>query len=155
MSLTFRSASMGQLVIVNAPSSFALIWSMIKPWLSKETVEKVEILGNDYKEHLLKLVDDDCLPSTLGGTCECKEQGGCHLSGAGPWLDGRVGWGPKANSKEKSLFADRASRADSAEDVEDHRDFVSLSNGSALRLVQPVEDGQIHGLEVDNRAAER
>jgi hypothetical protein len=149
---------MGQLAIVNAPSSFTLIWSIIKPWLSKETAEKVDILGSDYKEQLLKLVDEDCLPSTLGGTCNCKEQGGCHLSGAGPWMDGRVGWGPKANSKEESLSADSgaphvgASGAGSAGAVGDRKDFVSLSNGSALD--RPIEDGHIYELEVHKEAAE-
>ncbi|KAJ6559210.1 CRAL TRIO domain-containing protein [Mycena vulgaris] len=89
--------TMGQLAIVNAPSSFAFIWSIIKGWLSKETAEKVDILGSDYKKVLLDLIDADALPSTLGGNCECEE--GCHLSSAGPWLDGRVGWGPKSKAK--------------------------------------------------------
>lgn len=88
---------MGQLAIVNAPSTFTAIWAIMKPWLSKETAEKVDILGSNYKDVLLNLVDADCLPSTLGGTCECKDQGGCHLSGAGPWMDGRVGWGKPNN----------------------------------------------------------
>lgn len=88
---------MGQLAIVNAPSSFTFIWSVIKSWLSKETAEKVDILGSDYKKVLLELVDADNLPSTLGGNCRC--EGGCHLSSVGPWLDGRVGWGPKSKAK--------------------------------------------------------
>lgn len=69
---------------------------MIKPWLAKETAEKVDIYGSNYKEVLLELVDVDSLPSTLGGNCKCEGEGGCHLSGVGPWLEGRVGWGPKA-----------------------------------------------------------
>ncbi|GLB38312.1 putative protein with domain in homologues of a S [Lyophyllum shimeji] len=85
--------TMGQLAIVNAPSTFTVIWSIIKPWLAKETADKVDILGSDYKDVLLKLVDADCLPSTLGGTCECTEHGGCHKSCPGPWMEGRVGWG--------------------------------------------------------------
>ncbi|KAJ7288353.1 CRAL-TRIO domain-containing protein [Mycena rebaudengoi] len=88
--------TMGSLAIVNAPSSFTFIWSMIKPWLAKETAEKVDIYGSNYKEVLLELVDVDSLPSTLGGNCKCEGEGGCHLSGVGPWLEGRVGWGPKA-----------------------------------------------------------
>ncbi|KAH0586157.1 hypothetical protein H2248_007422 [Termitomyces sp. 'cryptogamus'] len=84
--------TMGQLAIVNAPSIFPVIWGMIKPWISKETADKVDILGSDYKDVLLKLIDADCLPSSLGGTCECPEYGGCHKSCPGPWMDGRVGW---------------------------------------------------------------
>lgn len=35
---------MAKLAIVNAPSSFTFIWSVVKPWLSKETAEKVDVL---------------------------------------------------------------------------------------------------------------
>lgn len=56
----------------------------------------MHILGSDYKDVLLDLVDAENLPSSLGGTCVCAEAGGCELSGAGPWQEGRVGWGPKA-----------------------------------------------------------
>lgn len=90
--------TMGQLAIVNAPSTFTMIWSIIKPWLSKETADKVDILGSDYKDVLLKQVDADCLPSTLGGSCECPEYGGCHMNSPGPWMDGRVGWGKGEDS---------------------------------------------------------
>ncbi|KAF7365234.1 CRAL-TRIO domain-containing protein [Mycena venus] len=92
--------TMGQLAIVNAPSSFAFIWSIMRPWMAKETAEKVDILGHDYKQRLLEMVDADSLPSTLGGNCKC--EGGCHLSSVGPWLDGRVGWGPKSEVKAEA-----------------------------------------------------
>ena len=82
-------SSMGQLAIVNAPQSFTVIWNVIKRWLSKETIEKVDILGSDYQEVLLRLVDADSLPRSLGGNCTCDDAGGCQFSGAGPWLEGR------------------------------------------------------------------
>ena len=80
---------MGQLLIINAPSSFAFIWGIIKPWLAKETVEKVDILSSNYKEVLLEVIDAENLPVTLGGQCTCESEGGCDLSGAGPWMDAR------------------------------------------------------------------
>lgn|SRR6266576_2169232 len=95
------SASMGQLAIVNAPHSFTVIWNVMKPWLSKETIEKVDILGSDYQDVLLKLVDAENLPSSLGGKCKCSHAGGCQFSGEGPWLEGRDGWGPKSRARIK------------------------------------------------------
>ncbi|TFY57651.1 hypothetical protein EVG20_g8456 [Dentipellis fragilis] len=81
--------TMGQLAIINAPMSFTAIWAVVKPWLSAETCEKISILGSDYQEVLLNLVEAENLPASLGGQCTCSHVGGCHLSGAGPWMDGR------------------------------------------------------------------
>jgi hypothetical protein len=96
---------MGQLAIINAPATFTMIWSVVKPWLSKETVAKIDILGSDYQDVLLELVDAENLPTSLGGKCTCSDVGGCHLSGAGPWQEGRVGWGPKSRGKNEGLAA--------------------------------------------------
>lgn len=99
--LTFYT-SLGQLVVLNAPSSFGYIWRMMKPWLAKETVDKVQILGGDYKQVLLDFVDAENLPSIYGGSCYCGEEGpnrtgqNCSLRDQGSWMDGRVGWGPSA-----------------------------------------------------------
>ncbi|KAL4073228.1 CRAL-TRIO domain-containing protein [Scleroderma yunnanense] len=82
--------AMAKLAIVNAPSSFAFIWSIIKPWLAKETTEKIDILGPDYQKVLLDLIDAESLPTALGGKCTCESAGGCELSGAGPWKDERL-----------------------------------------------------------------
>ncbi len=62
----------------------------------RETAAKVDILGANYQDVLLDLVDAENLPTSLGGNCTCNELGGCHLSGAGPWQEGRIGWGPKS-----------------------------------------------------------
>lgn len=118
---------MGQLAIVNAPPSFTAIWSVIKPWLSKETAEKVDILGHNYKDVLLKLVDADSLPSSLGGTCTCEHAGGCHLSGAGPWLDGRVGWGPNAKKEQESRIGVNGVNGVKEEEGLDMRSNVEIS----------------------------
>ena len=36
---------MGRLIVVNAPATFTIIWSAVKPWLAPETVAKIDILG--------------------------------------------------------------------------------------------------------------
>ena len=93
---------MGKIVIINAPSSFTFIWSVVKPWLAKETAAKVDIHGSNYRDALLSLVDAENLPSEFGGSCTCHANGGqCHLSSAGPWMEGRVGRGPNAESVQK------------------------------------------------------
>ncbi|KAF8903164.1 CRAL-TRIO domain-containing protein [Gymnopilus junonius] len=98
ISQDYYPETMGQLAVINAPSTFTVIWNAVKPWLAKETVEKVDILGGNYKDVLLSLVDAENLPASLGGTCTCSEFGGCNLSGAGPWQHGRAGWGPKSQA---------------------------------------------------------
>ncbi|KZT08288.1 CRAL/TRIO domain-containing protein [Laetiporus sulphureus 93-53] len=63
--------------IINAPSSFTIIWSFVKRWLSKNTVDKMDILGSEYHPVLLEHIDAESLPASLGGKCECKDVGGC------------------------------------------------------------------------------
>ena len=74
---------MGKFYIINAPWAFQFVWSVIKPWLDEVTVSKIDILGSDYKETLLKQILPENLPEEFGGTCRCR--GGCTLSDAGPW----------------------------------------------------------------------
>ena len=77
---------MGHLAVINAPYSFAAIWAAVRPWLAKETQEKVHILSSDYQSGLLELVDAENLPTSLGGKCTCEGYGGCEASQAGPWM---------------------------------------------------------------------
>ncbi|KAK7056835.1 hypothetical protein VNI00_002552 [Paramarasmius palmivorus] len=101
ISQDYYPETMGTLAFINAPSTITMMWSAIKPWLAKETQEKIVLFGKDYKERLLELVDVESLPKVLGGACTCQEAGGCHLSGAGPWLDNRKGWEPRSQLQTK------------------------------------------------------
>lgn len=83
------SLRMGMLVVINAPYSFSAIWSAVRPWLAKETQDKVNIFGSDYTPFLLEHIDAENLPSTLGGKCTCTAKGGCQFSNGGPWMEGR------------------------------------------------------------------
>ena len=58
---------MGCLCVINAPSVFPLIWSLIKGWMDPVTMAKIHILGSDYQELLKSIIDEDVLPEEYGG----------------------------------------------------------------------------------------
>lgn len=67
---------MGQLFIINAPTSFTAIWSVIRPWLAPRTLDKITILGAsqpDQHTTLLDLIPPENLPVAFGGTCTCTD----------------------------------------------------------------------------------
>ncbi|KAI8877596.1 CRAL/TRIO domain-containing protein [Backusella circina FSU 941] len=67
-----------RLFIVNAPSAFVVMFKIIKPVLNPRTLDKIHVLGKDYKSVLLDYIDADSLPSFLGGNCKCEHMpGGC------------------------------------------------------------------------------
>ncbi|KAF8931447.1 cytosolic factor, phosphatidylinositol/phosphatidylcholine transfer protein [Dissophora ornata] len=69
---------LGKLFIVNSPYVFVKVYSMIKKWLDPGVIEKIHILGKDYKSILLEHIDEENLPDFLGGSCECSHMpGGC------------------------------------------------------------------------------
>lgn len=55
--------------VINTPSFFAWMFSMIKSLLSEDTVDKLRIYGySGWKEDLLEAMDADILPVIYGGT---------------------------------------------------------------------------------------
>ncbi|KAF9580763.1 cytosolic factor, phosphatidylinositol/phosphatidylcholine transfer protein [Lunasporangiospora selenospora] len=69
---------LGKLFIVNSPYVFVKVYSMIKKWLDPGVIEKIHILGKDYKDVLLEHIDSENLPDFLGGACTCGHMpGGC------------------------------------------------------------------------------
>lgn len=41
-----------KVLIINAPSFISTIWTLISPVLAKQTQQKVEFMGSDWKEKL-------------------------------------------------------------------------------------------------------
>ena len=67
-----------KIFIVNAPVFFSAAWAIVKIGLDKRVLDKVVVLGSDYKSTLLKHISHDQLPSFLGGSCTCAHMaGGC------------------------------------------------------------------------------
>ena len=80
--------TLGKMFVINAPTLFTAVWSIVKNMLDEHTVSKIHILGSNYKQQLLAHVDAANLPKFYGGECECS--GGCEKSDTGPWNDGSV-----------------------------------------------------------------
>ncbi|KAL8139632.1 hypothetical protein V2J09_005653 [Rumex salicifolius] len=45
-----------------------------------------KFLGQDYQNKLLKFIDEDQLPTFLGGSCSCPGKNGCLGFNKGPWV---------------------------------------------------------------------
>ncbi|KAI8364117.1 CRAL-TRIO domain-containing protein [Blakeslea trispora] len=70
--------TLNKFFLVNAPGAFVYVWKIVKAWLDPGTIAKIQILGADYKEALLKQIAPENLPSFLGGECTCDHMdGGC------------------------------------------------------------------------------
>ncbi|KAI9484213.1 MAG: CRAL-TRIO domain-containing protein [Benjaminiella poitrasii] len=70
--------TLNKFYLVNAPSAFVYVWKIVKGWLDPGTIAKIQIIGSDFKEPLLKQIAPENLPSFLGGECKCEHMdGGC------------------------------------------------------------------------------
>ncbi|XP_038054799.1 SEC14-like protein 2 [Patiria miniata] len=54
--------------VINAPKFFPLAYSLVKPFLQEYTRRKVNVVGSNWKEVLLRYIDADNLPVHYGGT---------------------------------------------------------------------------------------
>ncbi|XP_071115999.1 SEC14-like protein 3 [Haliotis cracherodii] len=54
--------------VINAPRIFPIAYNLFRPFLSEETVKKVQILGSNYKEVLINHIPPQELPTHYGGT---------------------------------------------------------------------------------------
>ncbi|KAL3737976.1 hypothetical protein ACJRO7_019497 [Eucalyptus globulus] len=77
--------TMHKLFIVNAGSGFKMLWKALKAFLDARTLAKITVLGGDYLNVLVEVIDPVNLPSFLGGNCTCADYGGCLFSDKGPW----------------------------------------------------------------------
>ena len=73
---------MGNMIIINAPYIFKVIFNMIKPMLSPRTQSKITVLGTRYMDQLLEYVDLSCIPENIGGTSKYT-----IFDDIGPWSE--------------------------------------------------------------------
>lgn len=74
---------LGQMVIINAPTYFTMVWNFVKPLLNEKTVSKIAF-GRDK---LYDFAAKEQLPEFLGGTQTSTDW---YMSRFGPWADRTV-----------------------------------------------------------------
>lgn len=57
-----------KLFIVNAPAIFPVLFKFIKPLITEDMREKINVFGGNYQSALLEYISHDQLPAFLGGT---------------------------------------------------------------------------------------
>lgn len=65
--LKYYPETLGQTIVLNAPSFAPMMWGLIQKFLDPEVAKKVVILSYDYKEELLKRIDKASVPKQFGG----------------------------------------------------------------------------------------
>ncbi len=59
-----------RIFFVNAPFHFSVIWAIFKPLVGADTINKIQILGSNYRDALRAVIADDQLPVEYGGLNE-------------------------------------------------------------------------------------
>ena len=52
---------------INTSIYFTALWNIVKPWFDPVSLEKVQILGDDYYQVLTKYISEDMIPVEYGG----------------------------------------------------------------------------------------
>lgn len=93
---------MGKFYVINAPFGFSTAFNMFKGFLDPVTVNKIFILGSNYKSSLLEQIPAENLPVKFGGKSE--SEGGVELADDGPWRNpkfvGPEGLAPVSSAEE-------------------------------------------------------
>jgi len=77
----FFPERVSQMLIVNAPPGFGMLWLLVAPLLSKRTSARVTVVGAGERARLRGLLegmmDLGQVPEEYGGSCRCAGPGGC------------------------------------------------------------------------------
>ncbi len=140
--------TLGKTLIINAPKVFRAIWSIVKPMLDSRTQSKIEVCPGDFLPVLKEWVDEENIPSYLGGKSR-----GSLIDDLGPW---REELAPKMMPKRGNIHGSRRTDAGDQEgsrvvgehlDDDDDDDFLSVASVASVADVLVDES-------VGERAAE-
>jgi len=118
ISQDYYPESLGQIFVVRAPTIFAVVWRVIKPWLNERTQTKIDIHRDLGSDSVLAKVPRANLPAFIGGGCVCGgggERGGCEKES---WLERMyldvcdLGWNEMARKWKNSLINGQISDPD-------------------------------------------
>ena len=86
--------NMRQLIIINAPPFFTVLWALVKNLIDSQTRAKFVMLSPGDVQPVLDRIGVECTPKELGGKCDKCEGGGC-VPKVREWEEGwrRVGRG--------------------------------------------------------------
>lgn len=59
---------LARMIIINAPSFFQTVWRLVRLAIDDRTKDKIRLVGKDFKEALLELIDEEYLPTFCGGS---------------------------------------------------------------------------------------
>lgn len=144
--------TLGKTLIINAPTVFRAIWSIVKPMLDPRTLAKIEVCPSDYLPILTKWIDIENIPAYLGG-----KSSGSLIDDIGPWNDEEMieeldneYYEEDTNllRRESSAISLAATAYLSAEeDSDEHEDMLSpMHQVPILERVKGLEE-QIPGIE--------
>ncbi|XP_074307905.1 phosphatidylinositol/phosphatidylcholine transfer protein SFH11-like [Silene latifolia] len=150
--------TLNSLLIINAGSSFKILWKALKTFLDSHTSAKIQVLGSNFRSKLVEVIDPSNLPAFLGGECTCSNQGGCLLSDKGPWKDPEILQQlESAKMKDDGDFATIEEAWLSAQSTPDHRILEWSKEGanntalskmiSQLELMAEEAKNKIRGVE--------
>ena len=55
-------------IMINTPWLFTTVWPFVKGFLAQQTVEKIVLVGTDFKNTILESVDEESVPEMVGGS---------------------------------------------------------------------------------------
>jgi len=104
---TYYPETLGQVFIVNAPSMFGSVWSIVSYFLDKKTKDKIRFLNASQFDAMLEFIDPHQLPLEYGGTCnQCREGHKCLPDSDEPYVPSRMNYEGSIQDMSREISKD-------------------------------------------------